>query len=959
MRLDLPQNATMSDIYKYVMEYNITHSLVRIPEHELQLLHRKLCSDLHEIFHHEFEIDADRKISHYFQKIRKENQSKGDKELTFRTKSVNENRYSLFHDDLQQSEKISVYGSDPTQSGLRNAVADLGDDFCYTVGGYWRELADRGVSSSTTFDTMISKGALIDSDIPASSKESVNVGYGRTLYVDEAKATLFFHAPDFVKSQSLSFEFVKEKCRYGETHVVLLTFIKLKPTSKFIASAQAEFGFKVKKRYAVPTWGKVLSLGIFCFLDQEKTQKFSSDQFHVQFECFSSRFEIKKKPKIDISIQDAKEFLSFEQQMLEYEKKLGMKGELKQIEANSQEVDKETSEMMTEDQLQELQLATVGLSSHILWKSLDLGRWIKRNSWLLYVTFKNGQRTILNLNVIQQYEKACILEVALRSRAYPHMDKAFRDTGVKKWQIVLDDSRTPQDLTNACGFAFEEIVNARVMAKAAEKGIPITCIKGDGLGEYKDAQGNTVTTPEYVDAVFVNDATGDMISVQYKFSDEQWQLEESVTHWKDYWEGKGKDLTGVDVIVPKGVEKGGKFNEVVKFGHEIVVEAPTANEVYQWLLSNVDRLKKIASESRNVKGWKTSIENAKNIIEKLENAVKAKEGALKKARNPNKLQEDTERLKAGIDTFKDCLAQAEIKKERADARMERVIAGDGKNSIPGVNDEPANLIAKQAEKEKSVARANKELVVSAGLAIAISAATEILCSLMDEIELWREGKQTIGEAALHVFTQAVKPTLIGAGIGVGISVVQYSLTRMALVESSSLAASLGAYGSKVFGPALIVASMAYQSYAIISQYNKEKEFAPSVARKQMIVDFTRMAGVTIGSAACFAVAGAEIAVGAVCCIAIEEADHRIGRLLDKFFNFDLQAFKELRPKVIAKAYALFNLESHCSDKELKKAYRAALRQYHPDKAKNKEEKEITQAIFTAYTLLKTVRAENA
>ena len=41
--------------------------------------------------------------------------------------------------------------------------------------------------------------------------------------------------------------------------------------------------------------------------------------------------------------------------------------------------------------------------------------------------------------------------------------------------------------------------------------------------------------------------------------------------------------------------------------------------------------------------------------------------------------------------------------------------------------------------------------------------------------------------------------------------------------------------------------------------------------------------------------------------------------------------KEFEQKVLDQAYDLFELEEHCSDAELKGAYRAAVLKYHPDK----------------------------
>ena len=65
----------------------------------------------------------------------------------------------------------------------------------------------------------------------------------------------------------------------------------------------------------------------------------------------------------------------------------------------------------------------------------------------------------------------------------------------------------------------------------------------------------------------------------------------------------------------------------------------------------------------------------------------------------------------------------------------------------------------------------------------------------------------------------------------------------------------------------------------------------------------------------------------------------------------------MRKDVIAKAYEIFDLEEHCTDKELKRAYHAALRRYYPDKNPDGCEDQ-AKAFIIAYELLKNVRKKN-
>ena len=66
-------------------------------------------------------------------------------------------------------------------------------------------------------------------------------------------------------------------------------------------------------------------------------------------------------------------------------------------------------------------------------------------------------------------------------------------------------------------------------------------------------------------------------------------------------------------------------------------------------------------------------------------------------------------------------------------------------------------------------------------------------------------------------------------------------------------------------------------------------------------------------------------------------------------------YQVLRKGVIDKAYEIFDLEEHCTDKELKRAYFAAVKKYHPDKKKDDDEDDQVKAIIIAYELLKSVR----
>lgn len=134
----------------------------------------------------------------------------------------------------------------------------------------------------------------------------------------------------------------------------------------------------------------------------------------------------------------------------------------------------------------------------------------------------------------------------------------------------------------------------------------------------------------------------------------------------------------------------------------------------------------------------------------------------------------------------------------------------------------------------------------------------------------------------------------------------------------------------------------------------------------MALQFGRMGVVTGGSiaffkiaAACISSTGVGLAVGAVACIGLAVADHFIFKEDEKVAV--TREYKKLKKEVVDIAYKMFDLEEHCSDEELRRAYLSAVRKYHPDK--NPDDPDDTddqvKAVITAYTLLKTIRKKSS
>ena len=125
-----------------------------------------------------------------------------------------------------------------------------------------------------------------------------------------------------------------------------------------------------------------------------------------------------------------------------------------------------------------------------------------------------------------------------------------------------------------------------------------------------------------------------------------------------------------------------------------------------------------------------------------------------------------------------------------------------------------------------------------------------------------------------------------------------------------------------------------------------------IAAKVSSVLFTGPIGICITAGACIAIALGDHFLGDKIASLVfkEDADEIESILRHKFEEIDIEVTK--------KAYSLFCLTEHCTDRELKDAYLAAALKYHPDKCqedKKEENKRIFQAVSASYSYLKEKR----
>ncbi len=295
--------------------------------------------------------------------------------------------------------------------------------------------------------------------------------------------------------------------------------------------------------------------------------------------------------------------------------------------------------------------------------------------------------------------------------------------------------------------------------------------------------------------------------------------------------------------------------------------------------------------------------------------------------------------------------------------------------VQGVKQQLDEAEMQLATNEAEQQAARRQLVKAIGLQIAIGAlidaGTSCLNSIGDEMSKCKRGEITKGQAAWNV----AKTTAIGGFRGGAIAGVmagsQWALQRMAASQISAIS-STGNILGKALGPGLLLAGLSYQSYNILTSYSSGEMTTAAMQRQ-----FCRMATSTGMSFGCMAGAAfllgtgpLGLAIGAGACIAVAVGDHYLG---EKIFGFFLQddpnekkailerRCKEFEKEVITQAYKMFNLEENCSDDELKRAYKAAVLEYHPDRNMGISEEErakkekIFKAIFASYTLLRQHR----
>ena len=278
------------------------------------------------------------------------------------------------------------------------------------------------------------------------------------------------------------------------------------------------------------------------------------------------------------------------------------------------------------------------------------------------------------------------------------------------------------------------------------------------------------TTP-WVDATITNPATGEVKCFQYKNTT---QVDGAYNQWKTTHSIPGRNLNradakyldNVEVIVPKGSAQNASqqnrssenqpgINDEFKFG-KIKVDSLSPDEMKIFLEENYQRMKKLAELQNDrqsmVNEQKTAIKkigNMKKSVSKLEQKIQNMQDKVTAA----KMKKNLDIKKDKLEKIKASLEDIEIKLKSKNKEMDQVAKEDG------------GPIWNEVDKLKTKQRLKKEAKQAVLLAAVISAGTELIISLVEEIQDWNDGKITFGKMVGNVVKRTATQCAIGTAFG--------------------------------------------------------------------------------------------------------------------------------------------------------------------------------------------------
>ena len=603
--------------------------------------------------------------------------------------------------------------------------------------------------------------------------DSDNLAYA---YTKDLKIRLFLHTPDSVE--------VVGSPQFHISHSSGLPQLKLSKDTEFRVKTKAEFEYEAIKGFSARAWTKWTSAGINCIWDDEKEMKFDSSQFVLELIGNKHLLEPKSPPNIELSKEAAKKFVEKVQVMRAYQERLKKEDDLAMLENKMKESQNDLDEEAATELIeQSVDISLMSLESTM--KQIQILNAFKdrySSTWILNIgaaevsaEYLIGIRPLTStLEVIKITEKAMD---ALQAGA----DQAVLETCLhfsKNIEKFPNYSSLPAgDVNSLNSFAFEELMNAKIMSESLKKGVPLELVKGDGIGVITNADGVQVQVPEYIDVV-VKEVGGDsQIAVQYKCTrnefnpNAQGDLVHNVDAMVDShfqtWEGHTVDTNlpqelrfeNTEIIVPKGSAEDAATNRVSdQFEMDTLrVDSPSATEMDKFIEQNYDKLKQMADTMKDVRRLEDIEKGMMRDLEKLKRAKANMEKSLESNPSNNELNNKLKQKETEINNKVSDLEQA--RKDISDKRAE--IKDQSKNS----EWDEKGVQKQNAERNIEKMRLKSQFKATIMLAAAISSGQELIISLAEEISSYNRGDITFGKMAKNVTLRTSKALVIGGSIG--------------------------------------------------------------------------------------------------------------------------------------------------------------------------------------------------
>ena len=490
--------------------------------------------------------------------------------------------------------------------------------------------------------------------------------------------------------------------------------------------------------------------------------KFDSPQFVVEIIGGKKMFEPRQPPNIEISKEAAKKLLEDINTMRAMQQTLNDKDDLEMLENKVKASLDECNEEKNQEILQEsvenaIECVNDGLKTSQLLDTLENCD----SFWNLSVNGYDAagspivkkEYVVIIQHLVQGHKSILSIHSTLKSGA----EKALKESCIKKFEIVRQhpdfSKMADKQVNDLGGFTFEELMNSKIIAEGLKKGISL------------HIEPEMTATP-WVDATITNPATGEVKCVQYKNTT---KVDNAYNEWKTTHSIPGRNLNpadakyldNVEVIVRKGSAQNASqqnrssgnqpgINDEFKFG-EIKVDPPSSDEMKTFLKENYPRMKKLAELSKDRQNMVNERKTAIKKIDKMKESVgklKQKIQNMQDEVTAAKMKKNLDIKKDKLEDIKASLVDIEIKLKSKNKKMDQVAKEDGGPIW--------NEVDKQLKKEA------KQAVL---LAAVISAGTELIISLVEEIQDWNDGKITFGKMVGNVVKRTATQCAIGTAFG--------------------------------------------------------------------------------------------------------------------------------------------------------------------------------------------------